>query len=341
MISIKEIAALAGVSRGTVDRALNNRGEVNGEVAERIRKIAEEHGYKTNRAALALAARKKKMLIGVIFPAEGNPFFEDVLQGVRDAQKAYEDFGITVSLKTMKGYSADEQIRLINELEAEGIQGLIIAASNEKSAAHRINALIRKGIPVVAANTDIENTKRLCYVGQDYVKSGEIAAGLMGLVADGRPLRTIILTGSIRVLGHNQRITGFDSAVKRNYPNITIQDIFETLDDFQTAYALVKEIVRKQPVPDAIYMTAGGVGGACMAIEESGYAGKIKLFTHDCTSESRPYLEKGVISATLGQEPYRQGYLPVKLLYDYFLDKKKPETDRIYTNCDIIIRENI
>ena len=52
MATIKEIAALAGVSRGTVDRVLNDRGAVNPETAEKIRKIAKELDYKPNRAGL-------------------------------------------------------------------------------------------------------------------------------------------------------------------------------------------------------------------------------------------------------------------------------------------------
>ena len=60
MATIKEIAALAGVSRGTVDRVLNDRGAVNPETAEKIRKIAKELDYKPNRAGLVLAAQKKR-----------------------------------------------------------------------------------------------------------------------------------------------------------------------------------------------------------------------------------------------------------------------------------------
>ena len=55
MATIKEIAALAGVSRGTVDRVLNDRGAVNPETAEKIRKIAKELDYKPNRAGLVLS----------------------------------------------------------------------------------------------------------------------------------------------------------------------------------------------------------------------------------------------------------------------------------------------
>ena len=49
-VTLKQIAELAGVSRGTVDRALYNRGRVKPEVADRIRKIADDLGYQPNRA---------------------------------------------------------------------------------------------------------------------------------------------------------------------------------------------------------------------------------------------------------------------------------------------------
>ena len=54
-VTIQQIADLAGVSRGTVDRALNNRGRIRPEVAEKIKEIAKELGYQPNMAAKALS----------------------------------------------------------------------------------------------------------------------------------------------------------------------------------------------------------------------------------------------------------------------------------------------
>ena len=58
MVTMKKIAELCGVSRGTVDRALNGRGRVNAETAAMIKKMAEQLGYEPNPAGKALAARK-------------------------------------------------------------------------------------------------------------------------------------------------------------------------------------------------------------------------------------------------------------------------------------------
>ena len=71
--TIKDIAAIAGVSRGTVDRVLNNRGSVNPATAEKINEIAKALDYKPNKAGLALAAQKKKLKLGVVLFSTDNP----------------------------------------------------------------------------------------------------------------------------------------------------------------------------------------------------------------------------------------------------------------------------
>ena len=84
MATIKEIAELAGVSRGTVDRVLNNRGAVNAETEAKIRSIMKQLHYKPNKAGMALAAQKKKYLIGIIMFSKKNPYFDEVMQGFED-----------------------------------------------------------------------------------------------------------------------------------------------------------------------------------------------------------------------------------------------------------------
>ena len=82
--TIKEIATLAGVSRGTVDRVLNHRGSVNPQTEQKILDIIQALDYKPNKAGIVLAAQKKNLKLGVILFGLGNPFYDDVLSGIRE-----------------------------------------------------------------------------------------------------------------------------------------------------------------------------------------------------------------------------------------------------------------
>ena len=82
-ITINQIAELCGVSRGTVDRALHNKGNVRPEIAARIKEVATEYGYTTNRAGMALSRASHPIRIGVILHSVQTPFIRLVLDACR------------------------------------------------------------------------------------------------------------------------------------------------------------------------------------------------------------------------------------------------------------------
>ena len=126
MVTMKKIAELCGVSRGTVDRALNGRGRVNAETAAMIKKMAEQLGYEPNPAGKALAARKNHPVIGVLLPSEGNAFFDDVIHGMDRAASSYVIYGLTVRYYSMKGYDVDKQLHLMEQMKGK-VNALIIS----------------------------------------------------------------------------------------------------------------------------------------------------------------------------------------------------------------------
>ena len=95
-MTIKEIARICGVSRGTVDRVVNKRGKVKPQTEEMILRVIAEHGYTKNTVAQALTVKKKEPVIGVILCSEGNPFFDDVINGFRRAEEDLRDYGVTL-----------------------------------------------------------------------------------------------------------------------------------------------------------------------------------------------------------------------------------------------------
>ena len=101
MVTIKKIADLCGVSRGTVDRVINNRGNVKPETKELVLNMAKQLGYKPNPAGKALSARKKHPVVGVLLSSEGNPFFDEVIRGIKLAAEKYEIYGLEVIWRNM------------------------------------------------------------------------------------------------------------------------------------------------------------------------------------------------------------------------------------------------
>ncbi|MDE7034800.1 MAG: LacI family DNA-binding transcriptional regulator, partial [Eubacteriales bacterium] len=93
-VTSQQIAELAGVSRGTVDRALHNRGRVNPEVAARIHKIAAELGYKPNIIGQALVRTQRGFKLGAILQSAETPPMQIVAEGVRQAAAELHSSGV-------------------------------------------------------------------------------------------------------------------------------------------------------------------------------------------------------------------------------------------------------
>lgn len=338
MATIKEIATLAGVSRGTVDRVLNHRGDVNPQTEEKILRIIRDLDYKPNKAGIVLAAQKKNLKLGVVLLGVGNPFFNDVLLGVHEKEQELAGYNCSVLIRQTE-YSLQQQLDAIDSLLAEGIGGLAISPYNDGAVREKINSLFEQGIPVVTLNTDIENSSRIAYVGSNFYRSGEAAAGLMRLMTRGE-VRVGIVSGSRDILCHTERIAGFSHVIE-SYPNIRIADIVNNNDDDKVSCELTKKLLTDHPEINAFYFTAGGVYGGCQAIEASGRKSDMTVITNDMVPTTREYMQKGLIAATICQQPFQQGSQPLALLFTYLTTGEMPASENNYVDVDIRIRENL
>ena len=342
MTTIKEIAKLAGVSRGTVDRVLNGRGVVKKETAERVRSIAESLCYSPNRAGKILAVRKKNLMFGYILPTSttANPFFIEVVRGIESRAAELLEYGISVEIRYAKIDDPSLQAALIDELVAKGIDGLVLVPINHPDVVERIRKLSRAGIPVVTANSDIPDSGRIAYVGSDGFKSGCAAAGLVNLATGGKANVGIII-GNPSLENHTERAAGFNHQIQRCYPNIRIVGSTINYDDDIESFCATQNLLDAHPEIDALFMTGAGIAGTCRAVKGAGLHGKIKIVTHDLTAGTRELLKDGAISATITQQPFVQGAKPLDLLLDYLGMGILPTSDLLYTRIEIRIRENV
>ena len=338
-VTIRQIAELSGVSRGTVDRVLNNRGRVKPETEQLIRKVAKELGYQPNAAGKALAAIKKNFVVGIILSSEGNEFFDHVISGMEQAEKEAAAYGIQVIMKTMKGYNVDIQLSLMRELEPL-IHILIIQPITDDRIVKGIRKLTKQGVRVITINNDIENSERLCYVGSDYFKSGQTACGCLGLLTKGKA-NVGIATGSVKMLGHNQRILGFNNILKEKYKAFIVSDIIETNDDDDQGYKETLKMLETHPEINAIYIVAAGAAGVCKAVKELRKESKIEIVASDITPAIKRLIEKGIIKATICQQPYLQGYQALMIAVEFLIHGTVPKQEYNIISSEIKIAENL
>jgi len=338
--TLKQIAEAAGVSRGTVDRALHDRKGVNPEVAAHIKKVAKRMGYNPNRAGQLLAASKKSLLFGCMLPSVGNPFFDAVIEGIRQKEKELSDFGLSIQLEPVVGFDQETHLAAIHRLLAQRPDALIISTVNVPPIQELAVQAARKGIPVCALNSDIENAERLFYVGPDYLQSGRTAAGLLLRM---RPpaLILLIVTGSLSMKGHNQRIQGFSQTVRQSGIPYDVADVVESNDNDQVSYKKTREVLAIHPDINCIYIAAAGAAGVCRAVEEAGRTEDLILLSCDDIPSTRAYMERGIIDFTICQDPFQQGQLSVELMFDYLIrSRREPPIDQ-FTNTVIKIKENL
>jgi len=156
-IKTKDLAALCNVSRGTVDRALNNRPGVNPETRDRILEAAKEYGYIPNRVASSLV-KNKTDTIGIIVFDLYNKHFVDLVSSV---ERVFSERGVTTYV-CLSGKSREKERKLILDLASRQVDGILLVSVNYGEDFVRfIDSL---NIPVIVINNRVES---LPYVGGD------------------------------------------------------------------------------------------------------------------------------------------------------------------------------
>ena len=338
-VTLAEIAALAGVSRGTVDRALNDRGRVDPKVAARVRRIAAERGYRPNRAGRMLARAKNPIRIGVIVQSVETMFMHTVFEEIERASAHFTTTGAEVLVRPLEGVDAQQQLDVIDELLDAGVQGIALSPAEDERVRARIQELSER-MPVVTFNSDLPDSGRLCYVGVDNFACGRMSAGLMDLLLAGQG-EVLLVAGQENNWSHQQRVDGFQAEAAASFPGLSLLPPQTCGDDQQLAHDIVCRAVQEHPSLRGVYVSVNGQLGACDALRELGLQGKVHLICHDLIPANTENVRRGLIDFLIDQDAALQGARPIELLMDYLLAGEKPETDRILACIDIRNRYNV
>ena len=341
MVTIKKIAEIAGVSRGTVDRVLNNRPGVNANTYQKVKEIADRLGYEPNMAGQMLAARKKKIRLGfIVCDTPVDVFFSDVYQAARKKAEELKTYGVTVKFYLIKELSDQFIEPLLAQTEEDDLDGIALLPLKMNSIEAFVKRMEEKNVPMVFFNLDMEGTLRLSYVGCDYYASGRVAAGLTALAVRERGKIAVSTNFDQISPSFRQRLEGFLGELDREYPDIQIVNRDFDFVFQQGYYENILDIGRKNPDLEALYVVNPGDYSICEKISELDKEKKIKIITNDIIQKQKSLMDRGIIVATIGQQPEKQGALPLQILYDYIGLGIVPK-EKYLTELSIRIKQNI
>lgn len=337
-ITIRHIADKAGVSRGTVDRVLNGRAGVKPDVRERILAIAKEMDYSPNVAAKALAYSKKPILFGVVMPPREISFFDEVRHGIQQAAEELKDLGIRLEYEYVDNRKHEEGASAIDKLVDMGADGILFAAMDDDLTRASIDRAASQGVPVVTFNSDVERSRRICFVGQDLSRSGRIAAGLMSRVLKTHS-KVLVVTGSLNFHAHRSRVEGFENNLEKS--GIEIVRVAEGFDQYELTFSQIDQAFVQEPGIAGIYMATGDVGACIDALKRHKREGKVRVVCNDLLPETERGMREGIIDFTIVQNPSMQGYRALRILFDHRFLGKPPEQEYYFTETHIIIPESM
>ena len=350
-VTIQTIAELAGVSRGTVDRVLHNRGRVDEEVAARVMQIAHELGYRTKAQKKAGMQMKRQETqdgmqrrIGVVTQLSGASFMLSIRRGLEDAREEAKSYGISVEIRECSGVDEVQQCEALQELEDLGIDALAIMPVECNGVREHLRRMIReKGIPVVTFNTDIVGTGRLAFIGMDNRQGGRVAAGLLGLLMRGSG-SVIGVTGNFSNSTSLLRIDGFTEELSRSFPEIAMAGVTVSMDSREEVAEIIKNALRSHPDLGGILMVSSGQMGIRDALEDEEVQAILKdrrdgkrpyIVVYDLTPRNRMLMEEGVVDFVIDQDGYNQGFKAVMTLLALLKGGAAIPQENMYTEITV------
>lgn len=273
---------------------------------------------------------------------ENNPFWIPVKEGAFQAAEELKKHNCRVDWIVPAGESHVASV-FGTAIESAVVQGYdaIATVAGDSGIVPFINRAVDGGVPVATFNSETETeNRRLFFVGADLYRQGQVAGEHMGKLLGGEG-KVAVITGFFSVEAHELRRKGFLDKLKEEAPEIEIVGEVENQDRAKDAYDQTRDFLSAHPDLAGLYITAGGPFGAAKAIEDAGKGGAVKVISYDFVDETMEFVRKGVITGTIGQNPFAQGHDPAVRLYNYLAAGVVPTGGKLLTRADFVTRDNL
>ncbi|EAQ99731.1 LacI family DNA-binding transcriptional regulator [Maribacter sp. HTCC2170] len=335
--TIKDVAELAGVSKGTVDRVLHKRGKVSKKAYEKVDRALKELDFIPNPIARNLK-NNKIYKIAVLLPDSNlDPYWKPARKGIKSAAQEFKPFGVLVEEFLYNPYDKESFIHRSNEAMNVDPDVVLMAPLFQEESIKVYELCKERKVLLALFNNYIDSIQGEFFIGQDLEQCGRIGANLIDKMVKKDYEIAII---HINMEPHMQlKENGF-----RNYfKELGYQENKLTIKRFNTSNLAnfeneVFSFIKTNPNIKAFFVTNSKVH--LLVAELQKFKFKCTVVGFDLLDENIKYLENGEIDFLIHQKPKRQAYLGVGYLAEYFLFGKPVPTQR-FLPIDIITSENV
>lgn len=339
---IKDIALLAGVSIGTVDRVLHNRGEVAEKTRLNVQKFLKETNYSPNLMAQVLKLKKRFHMVSLLpEPTEDNSFWLKHPVGMARAIGELDPFPVVLSKVTfglLNEEDFQEKTFRVLSLKPDGV---LLAPIFQSESLSFCTTLLKEKIPFVFVDGFIENTDFLAYTGENIFQSGRVAGQLIDMMTpEHKDILIVNIARNIQNVHHlNNRSKGFQNYFERTGRNKGKKIILNITDPSPDNIESALDKVFQSSEIGSIFITGSKSYLVASYLEQKGLD-SINLIGYDLLALNVRYLKSGIIKFLIGQRPEEQTLKGIKKLFEYLSLNKIPEKME-YLPVDIVTSENV
>ncbi len=342
-VRIKDIAQLSGVSVGTVDRVLHNRGRVSEDALKKVLAVLDQIDYKPNLIARTLGSNKSYNIAALIPNPDQDPYWASSKSGLNQAEAEWVRYGVTIQPYFFNLYDKNSFEQVARKASNDKPDGILIAPIFYHETLPFFQQWQQEGIPYALFNTNIDESEPLSFIGQNLFQSGRLAAELMHVNHRGDPGLLSVLHVN-EDLGNSVHLAEKERGF-REYFNERHDSGFmvETLNLSNQAQSTIENQLMpllENPSLKGIFVSTSKATSIIASLLENKKKQHINLIGYDMLEENVRYLRKGVVNFLINQNPKRQAFLGIKHLVNHLI-LHKPSPEVYLLPLEIVSRENV
>lgn len=342
MVTINDVAKAAGVSKGTVDRVIHNRGEVSAKSREKVLRVIEELGYKPNMYASMLATHRK-ITICCIIPEYGEgDFWELAAKGIHEAGESVSGYGVVLEIVTYDQYDMNSFSQACLDALEKGPDGVVIAPIFHAETMAFTQEMSRRGISYAYIDSRLEeDPDYMAYFGMPMVQSGYLCADIL---TNELPVDKVYVIRIAHDKTKNSdqtwpRRAGFVKYMSEHYPDAEIVNVVIDPKDAQKRFDQLDEAFSSDQGPKFITMFNSRIHLVADYIRVRGMK-DCRVVGFDCIERNLQALKDRVVHALIAQHMDRQTSAAVLALVDKLIHGVEVSKKDHFTSMDILNRFN-